>query len=231
MIGKAAAYVLLLPLLGGCTGTLGPSLRLAGPTAIGDFYAPVQTFDDRRYAGVVRQRFDFSCGSASLATLLQHQYGESVDETAVFRGMWTAGDQAQIKRLGFSLLDMKSFLEARGHRANGYTVTLDQIADAYTPGIALINVKGYKHFVVIKGVSPAEVLIGDPSIGLQTVSRAAFNKTWNGVYFIIEPGSRRGLFNAAGQWASYGRAPIGARFADPLTAQALALTAPFYREF
>jgi predicted double-glycine peptidase len=196
-----------------------------------DFYVPVKSVLDRRYDGVIRQKFDFSCGSAALAGLLRYQYGEPIDETAAFRGMWAAGDREQIRRLGFSLLDMKRFLAQRGLRANGYAVGLEKVAEGATPGIALINVKGYKHFVVVKGVSPTEVLVGDPSTGLQTMTRAQFMKQWNGVYFVIDPRDRKGRFNVGAQWATYTRAPVGSRFADPLSTQALALNAPFYRDF
>jgi len=223
--------ILLLPLLAGCASALDPAVRITGLSPLGDFVAPVQSMEERRYAGVVRQRFDFSCGSASLATLLRHQYGMAVSEPDVFRGMWSSGDRAQIKRLGFSLLDMKRYLEQRGLNANGFKVSLKQVADAKTPGIALLNVDGYKHFVVIKGVTAGEVLVGDPSIGLHTVPAAAFQKMWNGVYFVLDEPARPGLFNASAQWNAYPRAPLGSRFADPLSAQALSLTAPFYREF
>ena len=215
----------------GCSGPLSSDVRVAGMSGASEFYAPVQSVLDRRYEGVIRQKFDFSCGSAALASLLHYQYGEPIDETAAFRGMWAAGDRAQIRRLGFSLLDMKRFLDQRGLRSNGYAIGLDKVAAGGTPGIALINVKGYKHFVVVKGVSRTEVLVGDPSTGLQTVPREQFIKQWNGVYFVIDPRDRKGRFNAGEQWANYTRAPVGSNFADPLSAQALALTAPFYRDF
>lgn len=231
MTRAALLSLLLVPLSAGCSSTLDPAVRVSGLSPLGDFVTPVQSLEDRRYAGVVRQKFDFSCGSASLATLLRHQYGIAVSEPDVFRGMWTSGDRAQIKRLGFSLLDMKRYLQQRGLEANGYEVTLKQVADARTPGIALLNVEGYKHFVVVKGVSASEVLVGDPSTGLHSLPTAAFQKMWNGVYFVLEEPRRPGLFNASTQWSSYARAPLGDRFVDPLSTQALSLTAPFYREF
>lgn len=229
---RPALFALALP-LAACGGTLSGAQPMLGLTSAGEIALPIQSVEDRRFATVIRQAFDFSCGSAALATLLHFHYGNPQTEEDVFRGMWAEGDRPQIRRLGFSLLDMKRFLAARGLTADGYQVTLAQIAEAQVPGIALVNINNYKHFVVVKGVANGQVLVGDPSLGLRSVPVAEFARDWNGVFFIIDPAASRtpGRFNAADQWAAYPGAPLGARFADPVSQQALALTAPFHREF
>jgi hypothetical protein len=203
-----------------------------GTSPMGDFSGPVRSMQALKYRGVVRQQFDFSCGSAALATLLRF-YGETPDEATTFRGMWKGGDHAQIRTLGFSLLDMKRYLAARGKPANGYQVTLADIEKAGVPGIALVTVKNYRHFVVVQGVRGDEVLIADPALGLRVETAAAFQKSWNGIFFAIDSdvSVARARFNAADRWSTVARAPLGARFADPLSIQALSLTAPFYRDF
>ena len=99
--------------------------------------------------------------------------------------MFRDGDRDQIRKLGFSLLDMKRYLAARGIAADGYRVTLAQIASGRTPGIALIDFDGYKHFVVIKGISGNTLLLGDPSLGLRREDTRTFLKQWNGVFFVL----------------------------------------------
>jgi predicted double-glycine peptidase len=222
-----------LLLTGGCSDTLSSNPKFVGLSPAGDFAVPLQTVEERKFASVVRQRFDFSCGSAALATLLRYHYGVAETEEASFRGMWAQGDREQIRKLGFSLLDMKRYLATRGLEGQGFKVSLDQIAKAGVPGIALVTIKNYRHFVVVKGVANGEVLVGDPSLGLRSVPADAFAKDWNGIFFIIDPshGGPAGRFNSPAQWASYARAPIGNGFVDPLSVQALALTAPFYRDF
>lgn len=229
-LGIAVAVIAI----GGCAPSVTPGARfMSGVGANGDFNLPIQSMDERRYATVVRQRYDFSCGSAALSTLLRFHYGWNVGEDKVFVGMWRDGDRDAIKRVGFSLLDMRRYLDAKGLKADGYKVSIDDVAKAGIPGIALISVRNYKHFVVVKGVTPSEVLIGDPSVGLHLMPRAEFETAWNGVYFVLNSEQARGrtAFNVPRQWAAYTRAPIGARFSDPVGLQALALTAPFYRDF
>jgi hypothetical protein len=231
---KAVILPLAAVVIGGCAGGFDSGTRIAtNISGGGDLLIPIRSMEDQKFAGIVRQRFDFSCGSAALATLLRYHYGRPLTEQDTFVGMWRDGDRAAIRKVGFSLLDMKRYLASLNLRADGFKVSLDQIRKTNLPGIALITVKGYRHFVVVKGVTDGEILLGDPSTGLRAMSRDEFQKAWNGVYFVLNSDQLRGraAFNRATQWAELPRAPLGSRFADPVSQQALALTAPFYRDF
>ena len=232
---KPAVALLPLLALAACASQVatGPTRFLAPAGPAGEVILPVQSFVDRKFDGVIRQRYDFSCGSAALATLLRYHYDLQVGEDDAFRGMWDKGDRAQIRRLGFSLLDMKRWLASHQLAADGYRVSLEKIAQTGVPGIALISIKNYRHFVVIKGVRRDEVLLGDPSNGLSIMPRAEFERAWNGIYFVLseDQARARGRFNRDAQWVAFTRAPIGGRFADPVSQQALSLTNPFYGDF
>ncbi|MEG8040037.1 C39 family peptidase [Sphingomonas sp. LR60] len=197
-----------------------------------NFALPVTSLIGRRFETVVRQQYDFSCGSAALATLLRFHYDDPQNEQSVFLGMFRDGDQAQIRRLGFSLLDMKRYLAARGIAADGFKVSIDQIAKARVPGIALIDFDGYRHFVVVKGIDDQTLLLGDPSLGLRRETIGRFAKQWNGVFFVISGRDAVGQshFNMPVDLA---RAPHGRAFlpADPLESAQLALTRPRLGEF
>ena len=197
---------------------------------VGEYRLPVTSVTERRFTNIVRQRYDFSCGSAALATLLRYHYGFDVREDVAFRGMWARGDQQQIRRVGFSLLDMKRWLASRGLAADGYKVSLEKVAQTGVPGIALIAVRNYRHFVVVKGISKNEVLLGDPSSGITVMPIKQFQAAWNGIYFVLSNDQDRAKsrFNQSSQWQAFARSPIGGHFSDPLSLQALSLTAPFY---
>jgi predicted double-glycine peptidase len=234
---RSAACLLLALALGtaGCAAQIAPSdprfAATSGPIA--DYQVPVASMLARKFATVVRQQYDFSCGSAALATLLRYHYGLPRTEADVFTGMWRQGDQANIRKVGFSLLDMKRYLADNRLQADGYKVTLEAIAARRLPGIALITYKGYRHFVVIKGITATSVLLGDPSLGLHAIPRETFQAMWNGVYFVLNSATPVGErnFNGVNQWQPLARAPVGAPFLDPLSMQALTLSAPFYRDF
>ena len=217
-----------LALLAGCSTAAIPEganrVELGGALT---FDLPVTSMIGRRFETVVRQQYDFSCGSAALATLLRYHYEEAQTEQSIFVGMYRNGDRAQIRKLGFSLLDMKRYLAGRKIIADGYRVTIDQIRDAKLPGIALIDFNGYKHFVVVKGVDRTSVILGDPSLGLRRASIREFVHQWNGVIFVLDYRSEfaKSHFNQASDLV---RAPGGRMFgpADPLTLAELALTRP-----
>ena len=224
-----------LLVLAGCAGQLKPGnpLFLGSSGTLGDFRVPVASMRALKFNTVIHQQYDFSCGSAALATLLRYHYGLPRSEADVFTGMWREGDQARIRQVGFSLLDMKRYLADQQLHADGYRVSLDAIAKRGLPGIALITIKGYRHFVVVKGIDRDRVLVGDPSLGLRTISRAEFGRMWNGIYFVLTSDAAVGQrnFNGPRQWTALARAPIGDPFVEPLSLQALALSAPFYRDF
>ena len=96
------------------------------------------------------------------------------------------------------------------------------------PGIALTVTNGYRHFVVIKGVSADSVLVGDPSRGLMRVERAEFEKIWDGLFFVITDAREvaQRSFNRSAQWAAVGRAPIGGILSRPVDLEAVRLSTP-----
>lgn len=223
---------MLAVLLAGCSAGPVPDTGTNLSALGGNLRIPVTSWQGRKFISVVRQQYDFSCGSAALATLLHHQYGDAQDEASVFRGMWAHGDQAQIRRLGFSLLDMKRFLQDRGMDGDGYRVSLEQIAKTGLPGIALISTNGYRHFVTVKGVAGDTVLVGDPALGLRTLKSAEFMKMWNGVYFVIDHKNKTqsALFNASADWSLIPTARYTLA-AEPMSLQALGLLRPGFGEF
>jgi len=175
-----------------------------------NYSLPVTSLRDLPFRYVMRQQFDYSCGSAALATLLSKHYAVQVNEAQAFQAMYATGDQAKIRRLGFSLLDIKRYVNARGLQADGYRLTLDQLLAAGRPGIAVITVGPYRHFVVVKGARDRRLLIGDPASGLTVYAAADFAKVWNGVFFAIRaPSGTSVAFNRAEEWQAKASAPLG----------------------
>lgn len=172
------------------------------PTQIGGaFTVPARSLHEARFSATVRQQFDFSCGSAALSTLLTYHYGMRVTEQTVFEEMFREGDQAKIQQQGFSLLDMKRYLESHGFAADGYQAPLDALRQAGIPAIVLINENGYNHFVVVKGLQDERVLLGDPSGGTRAMPRTTFESVWvNRILFIISNRQELARFNQADDW-------------------------------
>ncbi len=183
-------------------------LRFVAPLG-GSLNVPVVSLKEARFVSTTHQQYDFSCGSAAVATLLTHHYGWRVEESQVFQAMFERGDREKIRREGFSMLDMKQYLDSKGFQASGVETTLDQLAKAKIPGIVLINENGYTHFVVIKGLHADEVLIGDPAAGTRIVKRAELERSWiNNIALVVVTNTQLARFDRNEDWRIRPKAPL-----------------------
>jgi uncharacterized protein len=185
-------------------------IRVNAAPDINIFNVPTISYAKLRFQTVMRQQYDFSCGSAALASLLTYHYKRPHSEEDVFEAMYRVGDQASIQKLGFSLLDMKTYLASIGMSADGYQVSLDKLEELQLPAITLIELKGYKHFVIIKGIIGDRVLIGDPALGVRTMTRKDFETVWSGIVLLVRTdiAVAQSTFNSERDWAAQGVAPI-----------------------
>jgi predicted double-glycine peptidase len=210
----AAVAGVLASLLGlaGCQspGPLAAQAPLPSVTG-GDFVLPVASLRQTRLASTLLQQYDFSCGSAAVATLLTHHFGLPVTEREIFERMYEQGDQAKIQREGFSLLDLKRGLASYGLQADGFEQPLEKLLQARLPAIVLIAENGYQHFVVVKGLSPERVLIGDPASGTRAMTRSAFDAVWqNRLLLVVHNRPDLARFNLAADWRAAPQSPLAA---------------------
>jgi predicted double-glycine peptidase len=155
--------------------------------------SPVISYAQMRFKGIVRQSMDLSCGAAALATLLHSYFGYDIDEATIVKAILSsasAEDAKKIAESGFSMLELKRFAEGLGLVAGGFrSGKAADLRALRAPVIALINSRGYNHFVVIRHVRGDEVAIADPVFGNRTESLTAFAKRWNNVILVaVAPG-------------------------------------------
>jgi predicted double-glycine peptidase len=143
------------------------------------------SWKERRFENLIRQRTDFSCGAAALATIFNYAFGRSTTEQQVLVNMLRIADPDVVRQRGFSLLDMKTYAQSVGYQAEGYRVDYATLERLNVPAIALLDIRGYKHFVVVRRTFGDRVAIGDPALGNLTMTRPAFEAAWNGVLFVV----------------------------------------------
>ena len=155
---------------------------------------PIRTLKEIRAEGVVRQRWDMSCGAAALSTVLTYDFKDATPETAIVVWILHRVNPVQVRsRGGFSLLDLKHFAQARGYSAEGFSgVTLEQLAEEKTSVITPIRFKGFDHFVVVRGIVGDRVVLVDPGFGNMTMKTSRFAEIWkNGIMFVVHPPDER----------------------------------------
>ncbi|WP_160108531.1 C39 family peptidase [Pseudomonas izuensis] len=148
-------------------------------------YKPIQSVRERKFADLVQQKTDFSCGAAALATILRQAYWLDVNEEQIIEGMLAHSDQNLVRVQGFSMLDMKRYVESIGMRARGYRVATETLKDIKIPVVVLMDIRGYKHFVVMQRVHNDWVYVGDPVLGHKRYKVDDFIKGWNGIIFAV----------------------------------------------
>ena len=158
-----------------------------------DVVVNVEPLAVQRFNNVVRQAFDYSCGSAALTTVLDFYLGRNFQERQVMEGLLRFGETERIvQRRGFSLLDMKRLVTALGHPSGGFKAEAEDLYELDHPAIAPIEYAGFKHFVVIRSVYDGRVYVADPALGNISFTMHRFLEIWdNNVLFIVFPNGHK----------------------------------------
>ena len=134
----------------------------------------VKSWKAMRDAGIVKQDYDFSCGAASIATLLNRQYGLTYSEKEILELL---SKEAQ-ETWKASFADMQKIMPSLGFRAEGYAVSFEQLQQLRAPVIVYLRYRNNDHFSVLYGIDGETVLLADPSLGHVSLSRTQFLDAW-----------------------------------------------------
>lgn len=143
----------------------------------------VRSLTEARQRNVVLQQWELSCAAAALATILRYQYGVPATERSVALGLidrseYVANPNLVRIRRGFSLLDLKRYVDGLGY--DGVGLGQLEFSDLLenAPVIIPVILQGYPHFVVFRGATSREVLVADPAFGNVTLSIEKFMNGW-----------------------------------------------------
>jgi predicted double-glycine peptidase len=132
---------------------------------------PVQSWKAMRDSRIVKQGLDYSCSAASLATLLNEFYGQSVTEEALLKAM----DKGDLRA---SFEDMQKTLPQFGFKAQGFAASYEQLMRLKAPVVVYLKHRKDDHFSVLRGIDENTVWLADPSLGNRTYSKAQFLDMW-----------------------------------------------------
>lgn len=148
-----------------------------------------QSYQQRRYATVVRQVLEFSCGSASLATLLTHFLSTPTTEADVIRILrerypteeaWRAKQQ-----VGFSFEDIIFAADRLGFAAQAARVDLGQLVRMAGPVIVHLDKGDWQHFSVLRAARDGFYYLSDPIHGQVTMLDHEFQSEFTGAVLAV----------------------------------------------
>jgi predicted double-glycine peptidase len=153
----------------------------------------VVSFYELRQARLVRQSWDTSCGAAALSTVLTYDLGIPATEYAIATLILRGADPARVRqRGGFSLLDLKHFVESIGLVGEGFgSMSFEDLAGNPAPAIVPIRSHELDHFVIFRGRLGDRVLLADPAFGNITLPIEEFEHLWRSriAFYVRSPHS------------------------------------------
>ncbi|RDU71927.1 peptidase C39 [Helicobacter aurati] len=141
-----------------------------------------------RDGNLIKQKYDYSCGSASLATILNYYYHfeigekEILDSILLSKGIDSSkkeeieNDEELRKEANLSFLDLANYAQKKGMKALGLALTLESLAKLKAPVIIYVKIRDNEHFTVYKGIDKHFVYLADPSFGNIKVSLKKFQE-------------------------------------------------------
>jgi len=172
----------------------GPALVAAGR---GLSHLQGQTWMEIRFSEMISQKKDFTCGAASLATLLTHFYGLDVSESDVLDladrksgNKFTLTEDAEadsiaeaeegnVKVEGFTYAKLAEFANEFGFDAKGIKTDYETLKNLKRPVIAYVEGwEEFEHFVVIRQVTDDWIYVSDPTWGNRRYVRGKWEALW-----------------------------------------------------
>ncbi len=134
----------------------------------------LQSWKQLRDARVVKQDLDYSCGAASIATVLSEYYQRPTTEAEVLKLLVEVAHNKD--RASFA--DMEAILPRLGFKGVGLATSWEQLTDLKIPVIVYVRQRKEDHFTVISGISEDKVKLSDPSLGNRILTRGQFKAMW-----------------------------------------------------
>ena len=167
---------------------------------------PVQSWIEIKNRNLSRQKYDYSCGSASLSTILKYYYNQDVSEKEILdavmhmKGLSKESSLAEYKKAnGLSFLDLSVFAFSKGFRALGLALDMESLKKLKIPVILYVKIRNSEHFTVYKGMDKKYVYLADPSMGNTKVRLSKFKEMFYQREDLKHPGKVLAVFPPMGK--------------------------------
>lgn len=132
---------------------------------------PVKTWKMQRDSRIVKQEKDFSCGAASIATILSEYYQRPTTEKEVLELLGKGDFKA-------SFADMQQALPQLGFKGVGLATSWEQLSSLKIPVILYVKQRKVDHFTVVSGINDTHIKLSDSSLGNKILTRGQFKDIW-----------------------------------------------------
>jgi predicted double-glycine peptidase len=141
-----------------------------------------------KYAQVVRQKLDYSCGAAALATMLSYFLKAPTTEIeilTILQRRYQVADWKEKVKEGLSFEDLQYAASQVGFSAEGGSIGLAGLRKLQAPVIVHLNKGTFQHFSVLRGFEGGAVLLADSITGNTRLPPEEFLRQYTGVALAI----------------------------------------------
>ncbi len=141
-----------------------------------------KTFLSLKQEQIVMQKFDYSCGSASLATLMNY-FKKGILEKDILNSIKKSVSKKEYQQIldeGLSLKNLRDAAEGMGFKATGLAIKPNDLYQANIPILVFLKKKMLNHFTVFTAYHNGVIHIKDPVLGHQLLSEEEFEKMYQG---------------------------------------------------
>ncbi len=132
---------------------------------------------------LTRQRYDYSCGAASVSTIFSYFYNRPIGEKAVLvdvmeiKGL-NNKDPSSLNREDYFLnfLDLQKYVEKQGFTAKGISLPMSSLKKLKVPAIVYVKIRNNQHFSVFRGMDDTYVYLADSTFGHLKIRLAKFQQ-------------------------------------------------------
>lgn len=141
------------------------------------------TWRQAKFKKTVKQSEDFSCGAASISTLLTYDLESPTSEALILKTIKESISEREwekSKDFGFSLYDLKITAEKLGFLSEGFKIDFNTLTRSQYSLIVHLKKGEYQHFVVFRGYINGQIYLSDPNNGDVRLAPDLFLDEWTG---------------------------------------------------
>lgn len=144
---------------------------------------PIKSWIEFKNENLTRQEYDYSCGSASLSTILKYYYGLDIGEKEILDDILkskgydiTKKEKLEEEDMALSFLDLAQYSNNKGLKAVGLALDLGSLCKLKAPVILFVKIRKNEHFTIYKNMDKNYVYLADPSLGNIKVKISKFKE-------------------------------------------------------
>jgi predicted double-glycine peptidase len=144
-------------------------------------YKTSKSWLDLRNKDLISQKYDYSCGSASLSTIFQYFYKKNITELDILDTILDGNNTVQEddKNILFSFLDLARVAIKKDFKSFSLELNFETLKKLKIPAILYVVIRKESHFTVFKAIDRNHIYLADPSFGNIKMPIEKFKEIFN----------------------------------------------------